>query len=179
MQAKTLPTMEMNFGGIRWMCQVADDMVIFSEQSGMRGRTKQVRFTPHVGSIPELCVDVQIQEGSNLLPTFDKVAEMHEIARLILGMDRYCPTCWLDVNGKDCQRCGFMRHKRKETCKEEGHKPLERTDGASFCSVCGEPTNHKAAAWNILPDWLKRLSEVDFQRISAYRKERWGLDHRS
>ncbi len=178
MTIKSLPTMELSFGGIRWMCQVADDMVVFSEQSGFHGRTKQVRFTPHIGGIRQLCVEVQLQEGSNLLPPFDTVAEMHEIARLLLGMDRFCPGCWRDVGGKDCERCIETRKIRISACTDTGHKPMERTDGALFCGTCGEPMNERARLWDLLPSWLQRIGDVDFTRIQAYRKERWGLEHR-
>lgn len=174
----SLPTIEMSFGGIRWMCQTADDMVVFSEQSGFWGRTKQVRFQPHVGGIRQLCVEVQLQEGSNLLPPFDTVAEMHEIARLLLGMDRYCPGCWLDVSGKDCTRCAEARATRISACESLGHRAIPRIDGAEFCSNCGHPMNDQARIWDLLPSWLQRIGDVDFERIKAYRKERWGLDHR-
>lgn len=174
--------METSFGGIRWMCQVSDDLVVFSEQSGFYGRTKQVRFTPHAsGGIPRLCIETQVQEDTNLPPIFAHVVVMHEIASHILGMDRFCDACWRLIGNEDCSNCVTLRDKQKDEqlrCFKLGHDPVARTDGASWCRRCNLPTNAAAQAWGVLPEWLRKLSDVDFDRITAYRKARWGLDHR-
>lgn len=178
--------MEMNFGGVRWMCQTAEDIVIFSEQSGFYGRTKKVCFRPHGigtdgGIQHKLCVSIQLQDEQQSGPIFEHLAAMHEIAAFTLGLDRFCPVCWtLKGNVVDCAWCAKIREERKATVKDCGcgHRPIERTDGARFCGDCSAPLNEKAEVWRLLPDWLQRLSDVDFDRITAYRKARWGLDHR-
>lgn len=172
------------------MCQTAEDIVIFSEQSGFCGRTTKVCFRPHGigpggGIQHKLCVSIQLQDDHQSGPIFEHIASMHEIAAFTLGMDRFCDGCWRLIGNEECTRCAeakAAKTKQREDvslmCFAHGHMPIERTDGAAWCARCDRPTNQKAQAWSLLPDWLKKLSDVDFDRITAYRKARWGLDHR-
>lgn len=156
------------------MCQVTDELVIFSEQSGFYGRTKKVCFAQHPEMKHELGVTVQLQDETQTAPLAKHVETMHAIARFALGLDRYCRSCWsLRADAQEpCPKC-IEREARRAECLD--HSPLEATGGGIWCGICAAPLNDIATARETDPSWLRTLRNSHLDAVQAYRLERWGL----
>lgn len=169
------PTIRLSFGSVPWLMQLAEDMVVFSEQSGFCGRTKQVIFHPHPGIAHELCVETRLQTDGRG-PLAKHVQEMMQLASFILGLDRFCERCWRVLPDQNpCEMCEAKDRHRRARCNSEGHDSLPNLAGEEYCTRCGEPLNEKAQIATQLPEWLRRINNEDFERLNRYRLERWGL----
>ncbi len=147
---KTLPTLELVFGGVRWMMQVAEEMVVFTEQSGFYGRTKKVTFSQHPEMKHELGVTVQLQSETATAPLAKHIATMHLVARFALGLDRWCPKCW---------------------------SVLARPNEPETCDWCAElKAEGRAIGGSQLdkPVWLWTIN-AHLKTLQDYRLENWGL----